>query len=883
MTGVEVLDAAEVRAAIDPGALVEALREVFAEGGVEAPERSHVPLDDRHAATLLLMPAWRSGDLLGVKVATHHPGNGDRGLPAIHGTYLLLDHATGVPRAILDGTELTRWRTAAASALAADHLAPAAVGEHLVVGAGNVAAAVPACYAAVREVGHTSVWARDRGRAARLVEQLRGQGYAADVADDLRAAVRRADVITTATSATNPLVLGEDVSPGTHVDLVGSFSPQMVEADEALMTRARIVVDVPEARHTAGELTGPLGRGVLDDGDVRVTLADVVSGREAGRQSEEQVTAFVSVARPRRTLPLRRWCCAHARADRVDRRDGSRPSHGGHGAHLPASARLGRRREGSGRPGPSVPPVVTTVSDRASVQVSGYVGGRWLCVSMERAGGGQAAGADVWSASVVAAADPPVWVGAPDWESLAAERAADRADEDARGGEGAGVVDEVGWGSETDLLDAGDYQAFMDEVFDALDGEQPDLPVRELQSGLDGARRSLARAGLTAQEAVTVLDEPLTAAIEAVGRLATQLHAVGYTLAREAASRGLHQDVALSLVDWLRVRCPWLPVEDAARIKDVVAVADSPATAQIGEAVAAGTVPLHRGAMVARTMKRLRGSLDPDQAQAYADIATAAAARTDLSDRDLARVCHQLVEDLLHEKKPNERERAAHELRRVTRRRIGAGLTRFTIDAPDGAAATINGVLTGALAAPAPVTDERGQIVEPDTRSARQRGFDALQTVITRGVGNPGAGPSTARASVMLVIPFDPDRGVPTGPATTAVGDYVPPRQAEELGCSGDLTPVWLSADGAPLALGRTARFASPAQWKALAVRDGGCSFPGCTAPPQWCDSHHLDHWARGGHTDTDRMALLCGRHHTHVHQHDLTATLRGGTVTWHL
>ncbi|OLT16409.1 hypothetical protein BJF80_06975 [Serinicoccus sp. CUA-874] len=290
-----VLDAAAVRESLDPAALVAALREVFAGGGVVAPERSHVPLDDEHEATLLLMPAWRSGDLLGVKVATHHPRNGERGLPAIHGTYLLLDHATGVPQAILDGTELTRWRTAAASALAADHLAPDEVGEHLVVGAGNVAAAVPACYAAVRRVGHTSVWARDRARAARLVEELREQGYAADVADDLRAAVRRADVVTTATSATSPLVLGEDVSPGTHADLIGSFSPQMIEADEALMTRARIVVDVPEARQTAGELVGPLGRGALDEEDVRLTLADLVSGRETGRETAEQVTAFVSV------------------------------------------------------------------------------------------------------------------------------------------------------------------------------------------------------------------------------------------------------------------------------------------------------------------------------------------------------------------------------------------------------------------------------------------------------------------------------------------------------------------------------------------------------------------------------------------------------------
>ncbi|WP_299518881.1 ornithine cyclodeaminase family protein [uncultured Serinicoccus sp.] len=291
----EVLDAAAVRAGLDPEALVEALRVVFAGPGPTVPERTLEPFGGEPPATLLLKPAWGLHGWLGVKVATHHPANGERGLPAIQATYLLLEEATGSPVAVLDGTELTRWRTAAASALAADHLAPERVGEHLLVGAGNVAAAVPACFAAVRDVGITRVWARDRDRAAALVEQLRTQGYAAAVADDLRAAVRTADVVTTATSATSPLVLGRDVQPGTHVDLVGSFLPTMTEADEELMTAARVVVDVAEAAQTAGELVGPLQRGTLSEQDVATTLADVVSGRAPGRTSPEQVTAFVSV------------------------------------------------------------------------------------------------------------------------------------------------------------------------------------------------------------------------------------------------------------------------------------------------------------------------------------------------------------------------------------------------------------------------------------------------------------------------------------------------------------------------------------------------------------------------------------------------------------
>ncbi|KUG53624.1 hypothetical protein AVL62_02250 [Serinicoccus chungangensis] len=447
------------------------------------------------------------------------------------------------------------------------------------------------------------------------------------------------------------------------------------------------------------------------------------------------------------------------------------------------------------------------------------------------------------------------------------------------------VADED-WGEaldELDALDAADYQALMDEVATVL-GEmhgqdRRGLPAEKLEDGLKGAALSLGRASLGPDEVVTVQDEELTGALEAVGRLQTRLGAIGFRLAQQAAARGLHQESGMTLVDWLRVRCPWLSSRDAAQVMSVVTASEAPAVAQIGEAVASGDVPLHRAATVARTMTRLQESLDPEQQESYTRIATAAAGRPEVSDKDLTTVCHRLLEDLLHEKAPGERERAAIALRGVSSRKVAPGLTRFTIDAPDGAAATLSGVLTSQLAAPAP--DEATQ--EPDPRTATQRRFDALLAVVNRGIAHPGAPPSTARATVILTIPFDPERGLPSGPATTADGGYVPPRQASELACSADITPVWMAADGEPLALGRTTRYASSAQWKALVARDRGCSYPGCSALPQWCDSHHVDWWSRGGRTDVDRMTLLCGRHHTVVHQHELSASVDGGTVTWHV
>lgn len=422
------------------------------------------------------------------------------------------------------------------------------------------------------------------------------------------------------------------------------------------------------------------------------------------------------------------------------------------------------------------------------------------------------------------------------------------------------------------------FEAFIDDVEAALRDEATALPAEELSLGLTGARRSLNRAGLSGREVVQVLDDQLVGAIESVGRLQTQLEAIGFTLAREAAGRGLHTEVGMSLVDWLRVRCPWMSAEVASRITAVITIAATPTGSILGDAVARATVPVHRAATVARTLLRLESSLDPDQREAYTQVATDAAALPDLSDRDLSVVCHRLVEDLLQESQPGERERAAIQLRTVSQRTVAPGLTRFTIDAPDGDAATLGGILTSRLSAPTPGEDD-----EPDPRTPGQRRFDALMSVVDRGLSRPGETPSTARAAIILTIPFDPATGRPSGPATTSTGGYVSPRQAAELACTSDITPVWLSPQGEPLSLGRTARYATPGQWKALAARDRGCTFPGCSSPPQWCDSHHLDGWARGGHTDVDRMTLLCGRHHTLVHLHQMTAVVSGGTVRWHV
>lgn len=424
-----------------------------------------------------------------------------------------------------------------------------------------------------------------------------------------------------------------------------------------------------------------------------------------------------------------------------------------------------------------------------------------------------------------------------------------------------------------DLDEAGSWFDLDQEPF-----EPTGLPGEELAAGLATAARGMGQAQLSTPERAQVFQHAISPALEALGRLRADLDGVLFATAWEAWQRGLHTGVGLSLSDWLRVRCPWVSTGDAVRVRQVIQAAETHWGRPLGEALAAGQTALHRAALVARTMIRLAGSLEPDQREAYANIAIEAACNTSLTDKGLAMVCAKLLHDLLEAKDPGGADRAAHELRSVTSRKIGKGMTRFSVDAPAEESALISGILTSALAAPAPTEDG------PDERTSLQRRFDALMTVLNRGLTDPGGPPgSRARTSVILTIPFDTTTGAPSGPGVTADGQIVSPTAAGLLACKGDLTPVWLSEDREPLELGRTSRYATAGQFKALVARDGHCTYPGCTVPPQWCDAHHLIWWCRDGDTDIAYLVLLCGQHHTFVHLHDLTATITGGTVTWHV
>ncbi|MDI4631613.1 ornithine cyclodeaminase family protein [Pelomonas sp. V22] len=286
-------DAEATRAALPFPALIEALRQLFVEG-CEVPQRhQHAVGQD---LTLLIMPAWQSGGLLGIKTVSIAPGNADRGLPGLFSSYTLFDAQTGQPLAMLDGNEITSRRTAAASALAASRLASPAARRLLVVGSGRVAALLPEAYrAALPGLEEIQVWARRPEAAEQIAEHWRALGIEAQAVSDLAAACRQADIISCATLAREPLIQAGWLRPGSHLDLIGGFTPQMREAHSNCFADAELWVDTDEALCKSGDLLQPLAEGLITPASVRGDLAALSRLAPGTAHKADQRTVFKSV------------------------------------------------------------------------------------------------------------------------------------------------------------------------------------------------------------------------------------------------------------------------------------------------------------------------------------------------------------------------------------------------------------------------------------------------------------------------------------------------------------------------------------------------------------------------------------------------------------
>jgi ornithine cyclodeaminase len=299
------ISAADVDRALTFPSLVETLRTAFREGAVQ-PVRHHHTIErpDGAASTLLLMPAWTDFNAagssanghIGVKIVTVSPDNNAIGKPAVMGLYLLLNGVTGEPEALIDGQRLTQWRTACASALAASYLAREDASRLLVIGAGALSPFLAKAHSAIRPIKTIRIWNRTAANAGKVAAQLQAEGLAAEAATDLDAELATADIVSSATISTSPLVKGARLKPGAHVDLVGGFTPDMRESDDDAISRAAVYVDTRAgATKEAGDIVQPLASGLLKPEGIVADLHELARGEKAGRDSASQITLFKSV------------------------------------------------------------------------------------------------------------------------------------------------------------------------------------------------------------------------------------------------------------------------------------------------------------------------------------------------------------------------------------------------------------------------------------------------------------------------------------------------------------------------------------------------------------------------------------------------------------
>jgi ornithine cyclodeaminase len=292
-----IIDAAGVDAALTFPRLIAAIESAL-RAEIVVPVRHHHTIERAEGnATHLLMPAWarEAGGYIGVKLVNVFPGNAARGLPSVMGSYVLMSGDTGAPLAVIDGTRLTLWRTAAASALAARSLARQDARTHLMIGAGALAPFFLRAHRAVRPISRSLLWNRSRAHAETVAAGLAAEGIAVEVADDLEAAVRQADIVSTATLAKTPLVSGAWLKPGCHLDLVGAFTPEMRESDDDCVRRARLFCDTRGgALKEGGDLVQPIRAGVIAESKVEADLFDLARGNVTITRAEEDITLYKS-------------------------------------------------------------------------------------------------------------------------------------------------------------------------------------------------------------------------------------------------------------------------------------------------------------------------------------------------------------------------------------------------------------------------------------------------------------------------------------------------------------------------------------------------------------------------------------------------------------
>ncbi|MBO6541401.1 MAG: ornithine cyclodeaminase [Rhizobiaceae bacterium] len=290
----EMIDARRVHELLDFKGLIAAL-ETAHQGGM--PKQSdrliyQEPNPQGQPDIFIMLPAWQPQEGILAKLVTSFPNNKARhNLPTVNSVYVFINADTGVTEAVIDGESVIFRKTSSDSALGSKLLSRPDAETMLMIGAGGLAPYLVEAHLTARpSVKSVMIWNRTAANAAALADKLGERGIAARAVDDLDAAVSQADIISSATMAETPHLKGKLLKPGAHVDLVGSFTPEMREADDDVLTRASVFVDHRQTTTRSGEFLGPFERGVIAPDDVRGDLFELCQGKVKCRQSADEIT-----------------------------------------------------------------------------------------------------------------------------------------------------------------------------------------------------------------------------------------------------------------------------------------------------------------------------------------------------------------------------------------------------------------------------------------------------------------------------------------------------------------------------------------------------------------------------------------------------------------
>ncbi|WP_299770309.1 ornithine cyclodeaminase family protein [uncultured Pseudoteredinibacter sp.] len=294
----DFIDQQTIDRALPFAGLVDALQQAFA-SDIETPLRNHYDIPNPQSSretTLLMMPSWQAGSDIGIKLVTVTPESYKYDLPSIQGTYVLFDAVRGCVKATMDAPALTAKRTAAASALASRFMSRPDSRKLLMVGTGTLSSQLIRAHASVRPIEEVIIWGRSPDKAQAIAELESLAEFNISVTEDLAEAVAEVDIISVATMSKEPLIMGDWLKAGQHLDLVGAYRPDMREADDECIRRSRIVVDnYAGACKETGDIATPIADGILKKEDLCADLFELCRKEKHFLRSADDITLFKSV------------------------------------------------------------------------------------------------------------------------------------------------------------------------------------------------------------------------------------------------------------------------------------------------------------------------------------------------------------------------------------------------------------------------------------------------------------------------------------------------------------------------------------------------------------------------------------------------------------